>query len=308
MSFKKWITFPFLLLALSACINDDRDDCVTEDNLTLVFTYSDAKAGKTVTDYMTHADVLLFDADGRLYLQLPATASELQAGKRVTVPAGTYYAVAWANVHSNSAYNSFTPGVTTLDECLLQIDSNETGDQVYYAPYKEKPAATRAGMTVYEVAVPYGERVVHTLDFVRAHRSIYVEIYGHRDGAGTTSVPATIVASQLWSRYDFHFTSQADRRDYRQQTVAYIDNSAVPYTAATFHSAFGKINGVTNISVVRTSDQFTRVSVNLRQFVIDNALTDTDDIYIRITFLDDLGVSVTVPEWKDKPVEPGVSK
>ena len=317
MKLIKLLIIPLLAWAFSGCISDNRTDCTLENNTVLVFEYT-TDASKKFTDIIDNVDVILYDADGCYMSHRIATRSDMSIfqGMRLTLQPGTYYVVAWGNVGSNSGYRSFVEGTTTLDDFLLEIQStsNETGDQVYYAPLREKPACrssfgrTRAAadMSIYEIVVPSGGRVTKTLDFVRAHRTINVWIKGYEE-SGTTAFPV-VGATKLWSGYDFYFNSAASaRRDFLQRSRS-ATISAGTYAKATFHSAMGVIDNNTAILVNSSSGGETVYSVSLRDFVDDNKIEDkdTDEIDILITFDMNLGITVGIPEWIGKPITPGI--
>lgn len=305
------------MLALSGCLKEHPGECDISENLEVLFTYSDAP-NEDFTDRITSVDVILFNNHGRFLEHRRASLNELSAyaGMRFTVPSGRYHVVAWGNVRDNSVFNAFTSGVTMFRDCVLEIDpsSTETGDPIYYAPYREKPAA-RSGevstrddsLAFYAVDVPPGRKTTKILDFVRAHRTLNVWIKGYHEIVAGQNVYPVVKSTDMWSKYDFFFTTQALRRNYTQQSHVREVNG-VPYAVATFHTALGKIDGATDVILTRRSDGGHIITVNLEQFVTDNGITDTDEIDILITFFPpggDYGVTVTVPNWSGAPVQPG---
>lgn len=306
MRIRKLIAIPVLALLLAGCIKEDRDKCQQQENVTFVFSYGGYR-GADFTDRIEKIDLFLFDGECKFLLSRSAQTADLDPdypSMRFDLDPGTYYALAWANVGDNSAYLYLTPGATLLEECLVEIDPacTQTGDPVYYAPRKTRldVGGTRAAdAAVYEVIVPEGEEVVKPLDFVRAHRTIYVWISGLHD----TEHP-TVEAQSLWSRYDFSFRTHDTRRDYVQQAVEYTKNGTT-YSLAVFHHAYGEIDDDMNVLVMRTSDGQPMHTVSVRQFIEDNNITNTDDIHIMLTFSYDLGVTVSVPQWGSAPVQPG---
>lgn len=317
MRIQELLTIPLLafVLLLSGCIKDDRSDCAVDDNCELLFEYSTATTDK-FPEHIHSVDVVLFDAQGRYLMHAKADQQSLAAyrGLKLTLDPGKYHVVAWANVKDNSQFCQFVSGTTPFDDCLVEIHPNcsESGDPVYYAPFKAKPVTksvgwgphTRAGMDLYEVVVPYGGTVVKVLDFVRAHRSVYVWSRDYTDIVNGRNLCPTVEAKNLWSGYDFHFTTKAQRRDFKQCGTECTVNG-VTYSLSTFHHAYGKIENDMNFEVRRTSDNTLRTTVNLKKFLADNPSADTDDIHIMVTFLDDLGVEISLPEWVEKNITPG---
>lgn len=315
MNIKKTILIPLFILLFTGCIKEDRTDCITDNNAELRFEYSVMET--EFLNYIHTVDVILFDETGHYLLHRRADeqALKLHQGMKFTIDPGKYYVVAWANISSNSKFCDFIPGVTHFDDCVLEIspDANESGDPVYYAPNKAKPGTksvtpltrTTAKLSSLEIEIPFGQKVEKVLDFTRAHRTINVWINKHIDPSGDPNELPTVDATQLWSRYDFTFTPQSLRRDYSQLSKPYTISGST-YSLASFHSAYGEITGDTDIIVRRTSDGTARHMVNLKQFITANSITDTDQVDIMVTFLEDMGVTVTVPTWTGKPVEPGI--
>lgn len=316
MKLKKLLATALIAMTMYGCINDERIDCALENNTVILFEYS--ALSTQFNDVISSVDVVLFDGEGRFFLHRRIEDPDLRLyqGTRFTLDPGTYYVVSWANVSYKSAFRAFEENTTSFDECLLEIDSSSTesgGDPIYYAPAKAKPACrsgagiTRASddLSIYEIIVPVGERVTKTLDFVRAHRTINVWINGYTENS--VAVNPTVGATKLWSGYNFYFSPTSTRRDFSQKSQT-ATLSGTTYSSATFHSAMGTIDANTDIIVKNSNGAGTIYSVNLRDFIDENNIADedTDEIDILITFTDDLGVTVGLPDWSDKPVKPGV--
>lgn len=315
MRLKTLLIILLALPALNGCLGEYDEECNAPDNLELLFTYDDA-SDEAFTDRITSVDVILFDMQGYYHSHRLVSLSELSAHARMRfiLEPGIYYAVAWGNVGDNSGFSAFTPGITTFQDCFLEINasSTETGDPVYYAPYKEK-SATRSDVVsirneelmLYVINVSEGQKTTMTLDFVRAHRTLNVWIKDYRETMGGQAVYPVVTATQRWSKYDFFFTTQPLRRDYTQQSHMQTVEG-IPYAAATFHAALGRIDNNIDVVLNRPSDGGHVLTVNLDQFITTHGITDTDEIDILITFLSDQGITVTVPRWTGTSVQPGV--
>lgn len=303
---------PLAALALGGCLEEHPGDCDAPNNLELAFTYNDAP-GVDFTTLITSVDVVLYDEQGNIPEHRRASPDNLsaRAGMTFNVPPGKYYAVAWGNVRSNSSLHISESGIIDFGDCFIEIDekSIETGDPVYYAPHLEKPAAyptdeTRTDDLAFcEIDVLPGVKTVKVLDFVLAHRTVNVWIKDYRETIGGQNVYPVVALTDAWSRYDFFFTTQPLRRSYTQQSRIRTALNE-PYAEASFYTGLGTIDDKTDITLTSPSNGGRILSVNLKQFVEENRITDTDVIDILITFLPGLGITITVPEWKEVPVQP----
>lgn len=313
---KLLLLIPFLGASLAGCIKEDRSDCDPEYNLEFLFEYT-TEPDTEFTELIKSVDMLLFDANSYFLEHRQAFETDLTEfqGMRFSLAPGIYYVVAWGNVGEYSGFSDFTTD-TEFSQANLHItdliEEGEGGDPVYYAPYKEQPytrsggTATRGEPTLYEVHVLSGRTTVKQLDFVKAHRTINVWIHGYENsGVGEALHPA-VRCTQLWNMYNFYFVPMDSRSNYRKQTHAETI-SGNEYSATTFYSALGAIDGGTDITVRRSSDDLVGYTLNLKQFVQDNHLLSTIQVDILIAFSADMGVSITVPQWTEIPVQPGTN-
>lgn len=303
-----------LTLCAAGCMKENFSDCIYGDNAILRFSFIDSNGQDQFGAYIHTADLILFDDQGRFMMHEALSEQMLDdfRGVKLTVDPGTYYAVCWGNVRDNSHFSDFVPGVTPFSDCFLEIapSATETGDPVYYAPHKSKPAVrsgaaagspTRSPGTdydLYRIDVPEGEVVTKELRFVRAHRTVHVY------AKNLASAPK-VSTRQLWNRYNFFFQPQTSCCDFTQATTA-EQISGGDFYVARFHSALGKFDSNMSVEIHNNMGDRTLHTVNLLQFVTDNPPADTDDIHIQVEFLDDLGIAVTVPSWVSRPVGPGV--
>lgn len=317
-SMKRSRLFLLTILALltAGCIHDS-SDCPVDDNFVMKFNLRSA-AGEDIFDANIHKiDVLFFDAECKFVMRKHYTPGMLDAerGVAVTLDPGEYKIVCWANVQDNSGFCGFIEGATMFSDCYVEIPETTTtgGDKVYYSPYSTHPesrsggALTRAGedYSYYTVTIPARETVVKEYGFARAHRTVNVFVSGFDDSPEGVRIQPTVDARRMWSRYDFFFNTQHLKRDFCQQTARVTVESGEMDLAA-FHSAYGEIADDMDLIVKRTSDGTDVATVNLKQFVADNPLADKSEINILVSFLDDHSVTITVPEWIEKPVVPGV--
>lgn len=305
-----------LALLLSGCMKEDMSECILEGDLTLTFTLPDKNGKDRFSAHIDAVEVLIFNNEGRFLMHKTVSKKMLGEfqGLKMTLPAGTYNLMCWGNVLDNSRFSQFVPDVTLFEECSLEIPhtSTQTGDQVYYAPHKEKPSAFLLNgdipelvtkdigkeYEIYKINIPAGENVTKNLPFIRAHRTVHVYTQ-NLNNAPRVSI------KNLWSKYNFFFETQDLCYDFtRSASVEQI--SGVDYHIARFHSALGLITADVDIDILSSVDDRVLHRVNMLQFVKENPPADTDDIHILVTFLDNLGITVTIPSWLDKPINPGV--
>lgn len=289
-------------------VGDDLSGCVAGANATLTFHYANDAGHDVFAQYIGSVDAFVFDARNRLVAHGRFERASLDAfrGWKLNLPAGDYRAVCWANAGRNSVYSPLTPGETTFESCTVSIDpsSAATGDKVFYAPRKTHLHAASRGAGAdgadYAFTVPAAGSVVKPMWFVRAHRTLNVYVQGFSDGGQ----PPVIEVSNLWGSYDFLFNTLAHKRDFAQTAHA-VTTLDGPATMASFDHAFGEIPHDLVITIRKASDNSVVWEVNLRAFLDLNPDALKNDIDVLIAF-NDLGVTVSVPGWSDKPISPGI--
>ena len=61
-----------------------------------------------------------------------------------------------------------------------------------------------------------------------------------------------------------------------------------------------------DVRVLRGTDEYLLHTENIKKFLADHPSHNADDIHMVIEF-SDLGVTVSVPAWLEKPVKPGTN-
>ena len=332
MKIGKLLSVILLLFAVSGCTKEDRSDCILEDNATFMFVLKDQDGIDRFAQNIKMVDFVLFGEDGIMYSynRLNESALSRFPGIKKTLPVGRYYAVCWGNVADNSHFTGLNTGITNWNDCFIEIPSTatRTGDPIYYAPYKRNPYSRSADMpeerytgdyTLWEIIIPHGSNTVKEMNFIRAHRTVNVYIKGLTDILGNVEYLPTIEAQNVWGKYNFFYETQDYRVNFIQQTIlknigngtglqeGEVQENEVPIASATFHGGFGEIFSDINLIVRKGSDGSIVHTVNLRQFLLNNPEEDKNDVNILISFLDDFGVTVTVPDWDAGMVTPGVN-
>ncbi len=320
MKLTKLFTALCLALTLGGCnmVNDDISKCVWDENATLTFHYLADDGTDLFPANISSVDAFIFDVQNVLvaYRHFDQAALDDFRGWKLTLPAGDYRALCWADIDDNSCFSSFTPGVTTLEQCTVQIDAaaTATGDHVFYAPKKAHPqsraaasygfAGTRApgdaiDYSEYSFSIPAWKSVVKQMHFTRAHRTLNVYVQGFSDGGQ----PPIIEVSNLWGQYDFMYNTLDSKFNFTQaaHTVTTVDG---PMTLSTFYFAFGEVLDDMVITIRKPSDNSIVYTVSLRDFLDDNPTADKNDIDLVIRFFD-MGVDVIMPDWNERPVTPG---
>ena len=318
MKIVKLLSVILLLLSAYGCTKEDRDDCMIADNTTLMFVMKDQNGADRFAQSVKTVDLVLFNEEGIMYSHDRISESSLRQfpGIKKTIPPGRYYAVCWGNVAENSQMSSLNAGITTWNDCFIEIPSTatRTGDSIYYAPYKTNPYSRSAGMseqrytgdyTLWEVTVPNGGKVVKEMNFIRAHRTVNVYVKGLVDRVGNVDYLPTIEARQVWSKYNFFFETQTNRVNFSQPSVLTTPQDGETVTVTKFHGGFGEVLSDIDIIVKKGSDGTSLHTLNFRQFLLSHPEEDKNDVNILISFLDDYGVEVSVPDWNVGNITPG---
>ncbi len=304
-----------LALAMTSCmgVGEDLSDCAYE-NATITFHYTNDAGADIFSQNINSVDAFIFDNLNRLVAHKSFNQAALDEfrGWKLQLPNGDYRVLCWADIDRNSCFSPYTPGVTTLDQCTVQIDqtATSTGDHVYYAPRKTHPASRAtaspgttgsraAGDADYEFSITAGQSTVKQMHFVRAYRALNVYVQGFSDGG---RLPV-IDVSNLWGQYDFLYNTLSQKFNFRQTSHA-VTMSDGPAALSTFFFAFGDVIDDEVITVRKASNNANVAVVNLKEFIDQNPTAYKNDIDVLIKF-NDLGVTVTIPDWKDKPVTPG---
>ena len=301
------------LLLTEGCTSmyDDLSDCILE-NTTLIFTYKDVNGNDIFPRDIHSVDAYIFDEAKKFVMHHRSESNELDmfAGWKLNLTPGDYYVVCWGNVGGNTRIDDFVKGVTTFDECTIQIPPSITssGNPIYYAPYKKHPES-RSGVLDTRAIDPsmqeYGFHVVAQTEnikemiFVSAYRTINVYIIGY---PGSATEPAMVTGTQLYAEYDFYYVTKDVTRNFTQPALPVT----LPEGAllATFYVGFSEIKDNMNFILKKGEDGATLETVNLKNFLEEfpEEYNDTINIVIKFT---ELGVTITVPGWNNVPVTPG---
>ena len=294
--------FLTLTLTLPGCIDEQNLNTCPVD-VTLTFDNEENGTDRFAQNIQT-VDAYLFDADG-VYLFTQRAASELDHfhGMHLSLTPGDYRVVCWANLSNRSGLPNFVPGVTTIDECYVQIVSTATGDALYFAPKGNGSRATNStGSGDNTLHVSSQENTTKHMSFVRGARVINVYIQGIEHTQNGAPGAPSVDATNLWSKYSFAFEPQSDKTTLTQQAAPTTTPDGEMYLT-TFYSGLGEITPDMEIVVYNALGREV-YRLNLATYLSENNVTDTDDIRIAFDFDDtfSLGVTVTIPDWESVDV------
>ena len=293
-----------VVLTMTGCIKEDLDGCPTGGSARLVFHYTIAGVDK-LPDYVFGIDAIIFDEDGKFLMHegLDVQSQAARTELLLTLDPGIYYFVCWGNVADHSVYSSFISGVTALTDCSIEISPGITaGDPIYYAPAKAAPPASRTlapQYDIHKIEIMSDEHVVKDVEFVKAHRSITVYL---KNAPGAPNAPKVRV-NHLCKSYNFLFEPQAHIGDFTHITSS-GQYAGETYDMAVFYAGMGQITSDMDVNVLHGADERILHTENIGEFLTANPSHDPDDIHMVIEF-SELGVTVTVPSWNEKPVTPG---
>ena len=318
MKLRKLLSVILLALIAVGCTKEDLSDCVTENDVTLRFVLKEQDGVDKFSQHVNVVDLLIFDEDG-LFVRCETINERMLAefqGKKTKLAPGTYYVVCWGNVRENSALSALTPGVTSINDCFIEIPASatKTGDPIYYAPYVRNTYSRAANLpqsrslppefAIWELVVPPMESVEKEVNFIRAHRTINAYVEGLVDEVNGTLYAPIIELEEAWSRYNFLFETLNYRTDLSQQSVLANTLDGQMYFSQ-FHVGFGEVIPDINVIIRRGSDREVIAVVNLKQFLTNHPDENKNDIHIQISFLDDHGVTISVPGWIIDNIQPG---
>jgi hypothetical protein len=295
-----WMTV-WLVFTMTGCINEPNlDKCPIE--VTLTFDYFENGADLFGRD-INSVDVFVFDANGVFLWTQNIRKSELNQfqGLHLTLPPGDYQVVAWANITNHSIFSGFVPGVTTINDCYVQIASQDTGDPLFFAP-----GNGNGQIADNSLHVKPQETTTKNMHFVRANRQIKVYIKGIEHTQNGASTAPYVYANNLWNKYNFANEAQSVRTNLIQE-AGYAQTPDGRLYLATFYSGLGAITADMEIVVTNALGQEV-ARINLRDYVAQHPGINTEEIEILITFEMDLGVTITLPGWEDVPTNPEINK
>jgi len=294
---KKLKTILYFLLIpsflLSGCVEENLDICLPAVTAELTFSYrGDTNDPSLFSSQIDRVTLFVFNHAGEQVATQQIEKASLNAfqGTQLALPAGDYRIICWGN-----AFNH-----TELTDC-----------QGYLSGRLHHPHFTQNGMNIptndhlyhgcYSISVPEEGLATGDIPFRSAH--IEMKVYIRGLFTSRAEVPSLEVRN-LMPQYDMEMT---DRQAY---ATCYYPESSYNLTHNAFESLFQVLRFKDNNPVeldIKDSDGNIRTTVNLNDYMTQNGLTveGTEEAMVPILIeFNDLGVSVTVPDWIGHVVKP----
>ena len=305
-----------LLLIIPAMVTscwktgEDWSLCGVDDNFTLVFRLEEG-SGETFADKIGTVDVILFDSSKQLYdyKRLNRSALDIFNGVTFTVDPGTYYVVCWANISDNSRLSELDEN-SNFENSFVEIVSAATGCPIYYAPYKTPVAraVTRADIdyTIYEVNVLPQKETVKELRFAKVHRTVQVYVKGFENLKDYDGENPFVERINISGKYDFLLRADLTPRNLKMRSYPVTVNNE-DMLLAQFYTALVPVTDNMDINIRYGTDDRISTTVNLKQYITSNNITDDSVVPILVTYDEiDASVSVSLPSWAHNSVDPEI--
>ncbi len=327
----KVIAFASVMLALTGCFAEDYTYCPPEDfdNVTLSFRLPEETRADSFYDRITSSVVtVIYNEEGQLVQQHTTTNDHHRdfQGIKTKLPVGTYRVVSWGNVGENPTYSNLDRHY--FDDGLFaqftysHIDDGRVshGDELFYAP-NTVVNGTRMGAGEGNADGEYIMTVSEkghegTLDFCHAHRhvEIYVKNYNDGEGGSTPIVRLNGLPHGLSAVGMKHIPEseggQAGSAELPCEMVEIGKDGEEGWFALaafnTFHFRMNCDNGddeyyeygnITVDIINPLTGEMSCDTVNMNEHIEeDNDVSKP--LRLLVEFLGDLGIQVTIPNWK----------
>lgn len=292
---------------------EDWSLCGVDDNFVLKFRVQDG-SDLTFQNNINSVDVFLFGADKNFLDHKLVDKSELDEFKGVTftVTPGIYHVVCWANVGNNSRYSAMDSN-SNYENSYIEISSTESGDPIYYAPYKTP--VTRSGISgltradddyaIYSVEVLPNAETVKELTFAKVHRTVQVYMLKYEDTNIYDGEAPVVEQDYAGGKYNFLLKADLTPKTLRQTSVfGPVQNNDMH--SAEFYSSLIPITSDMEVNIFHPTSGDNLAKINLEQYVADQNITDDSVIPIMVIFNMDASVSIKLPPWVDNEIVPGL--
>lgn len=296
-----------LLLLLSGCTSEHFNICSKQGDVTFTFHYITREGDDLFLQKAEAVDLIVFDANGRYYThkRIGREALNLFPGVTLSLDPGNYYVICWANVLDNSLITDFTSSPHLSESYVKNVylpqGVAENGDRLYFAP----ELADYDNPQGYELTVVADESLTKKMYFTPAHKTVevYVKGYSNTQSRASTGLP-DIEMTDVAGGYNFNLEQLTDRMLYHQRTQE-VNTEQGTMALAQFHAPLVKSKNTTLVHIKNPDSGYTDHSLSLEAFIEENQidLTLADPIQILVEFKD-TSVSISLPDWSKKPVEP----
>jgi len=305
------LTLFLLSVALSSCIGEDRDNCSSENNLILRFSYVIDSGDELFVSRVEQTEVFIFDESGCLLRQETIGTSSLDAAQSVglTLSPGTYRVVCWGNMLEKTGVCPLSSS-TRIEDAFIYNTTLQGGSATNCDPLYYSPGSAADALAGYYFTVPPTGSVTKTLDFTCAHIKLQVFISGFTDPEGSGgNLPPVVQVGALETNGDFSMRPFGTVCNYSQPS-AYQNISGAEMATAYFNLPPFKDDNSLKLHIKKVSDGSTVTSVIIKDYMAANGLSveniEEAVIPIHITYggTQNVDVSIGLPTWNDSPVVP----
>lgn len=305
----------FLLCILSmvtSCdINDSYVDCETESTIVVYFRYYGDTTDETnvINHFFNDAVLYVYDqSSNNLTHVFKVTKDELLYGKQLTLEKGKYHFVCWGNQAGRSKVsNEQILGAATISAPELgNMDKILSNDDLYFASLDLEIEETPIHNEELE---NQNKQTAHTLTFKCSHINFLVRVYGIKQNKNIR-----LEITNLMPQYNF---AMEETKPFETSYFPVVTNTVTDNEGMVFFREFDfavlrfkninnkeiqiKLFDEDNLEIIAPEASLQDL---LSKYNVDVEKHQDITIYIEYKF-SELGVTVSIKEWKEEPVIPG---
>lgn len=285
-----------LLSFMSSCVTEDIDDCVYDKQLKIDFSYLANSTENVVANYISLADLYVYEKDTKQIVQIPKYTKDQLANKDgvvINLLPGEYILVALGNKTHHTEKKNSTQPITDFYHSKLLAHPNYylgkvvTGNDALYIAKKE----------VVVVDDNSDQRV--SMKFHSAHVKFDVHVKG-------LDVEPLLEVTDLSPEINFNIQAT------EQEKIGYKPEFKHNVEKESFQAKFNtwRINETNKVHLEVTPEGGSLYSINLNSYLhssLPNVQLGHEEIFIPLLIeYKDLSVLVKVPDWITKPSVPGI--
>lgn len=287
-----YLLLSVIALLLTGCIRDYQLDCPGRVNLTFSYT-GDTNDTSMFAKMIDQVTVLVFNSEGEHILTQIIDKQKLSVfkGTELTLDAGTYSIVCWANAFENTEVteNNRISEKRVHHPNFLKGTSIPTMDHIYYGQHT--------------ITVADNDKLTENIPFSGAHINIKVYVDSSIFKNSNEEVP-TVEAHNILPQYDMQMGStQPFQTTYYPHTVKNRENGL--YECFFQVLRFEDDNPVK--IEIKNKSGLSVYKLDLKTYMAENniSVNEKNEATVPVLFeYTDLGISVSVPKWEGIIVEP----